>query len=77
MESIEKNYTVPENFNYQKARLLFTENKNTVKIKPKLAPYNKDKIINFFIDLGYSRNYSMFLNTKFTNSIENYNYVNP
>ena len=83
MDTICKKYNVPEDFNYKRARQLFTENKNQnserilskITSKRLIECYEENKIINFLNNLDFSYKYSNIICNRLKNAIENYNYL--
>ena len=79
IEKISKKYTVPDDFNYIKARELFTKNKNEeedydIKIKSEYLLYNysEEETIKFLTEMGFTQKYSSIMSHKLKNAIDNY-----
>ena len=71
-----KDYVIPQNFNYKKARQLFTVNTNAkINLKKNIREiqyHDQDKLINYLTNLDFTNKYANILNNKLIASIKNY-----
>jgi len=80
LDYIQKNYTIPDNFDYEKARWLFLNSKNTIENIPTLGSVedlSHKELRKYFITLGFTDKYFNLVYKKLTNAYINFHHLHP